>query len=118
MTTTDTDLEALHAQLDITPSDQFTRCVLADWYLDAGDMVMADGLRWMAERKRRPINYLVYGWLWSNNEYGFVTHRSPNDIGGPVGPLVVREMAAARAKPHSRRAAEEALCRALADVQE
>lgn len=119
MTTTSQDCEALHAALDLDPSDQDTRRVLADWYEDAGVMVMADGLRWVADCEAfpeyRPPPSIPWAWRRRGRYEGkhcdvdapFFDAMPCGDI-TPSSPL--------RVYP-SRREAESALCRALAEVR-
>ncbi len=95
------DLEAIHRALDLNPSDQVTRRVLADWYEDDGDMVMASGLRWMAARGKRP-RFFGKEWDWSLSGH----HHG-------VGIALIVALSGMGTSP-CRRAAEETLCRALA----
>jgi hypothetical protein len=57
-TTTHADLEALHRHLDEYPDDHGTRRVLADLMEERGDPD-GEALRWLAERKKRPVRYLL-----------------------------------------------------------
>ena len=118
MTATDMlDIEALHATLDLDPSDQFIRRILADAYEDAGDEAMADGLRRMADEQLRPTNssgrcnrFPEFTWGW--DYYG----DAPSRVSPEVWDAIERHevlRSPVGAYP-ARRAAEEALCLALA----
>jgi len=102
-------LESLHAALDLDPSDQDTRRVLADWYDDAQDDVMAAGLRWMAEGDRYPWRIPGNLGLWQ-----WIVKRDLNPR--PLESCAIPSSVELSCGPHtciSRRAAEEALCRAM-----
>jgi len=132
-----TDLDALHAALDADPSDQDTRRVLADWYEDAGDMVMANGLRWMAGgdmSSEKPEMWMANGprapqkgkrsgrwkgWMWTCRLLSRDITR-PSDLPEAIfrrlrdhTPWPARTARCEKTYP-TRRAAEEALCRAMA----
>jgi hypothetical protein len=132
------DLEALHAALVLDSADQTTRRVLADRHVDAGDDVMAFGLRWIADRSLRPgladpIEPPVRGngrrlsWFWGAIALRLVDFRSvwpgragsswaaiepaiPLDVYNRLGRCIWRGN---RPLYRSRRKAEEAICRAL-----
>ena len=108
MTTDLLDCEAMNVALDLDPSDQDTRRVLADWYEEDGDAAMADGLRWMAENGRYAVR--LYGeWSW----WSFRAAGHPASL-----PLWVHRQTTNPSNYPSRRAAEESLCRALAKHDE
>lgn len=105
------DIDDLHAALDDDPSDQVTRLVLADAYDDAGDEAMADGLRWIVRDGCAPrcVSASVY----------FDLDLGPGDRVWlcPPSPGMCRALGVLEDRPSvhpTRRHAEEALCRALA----
>jgi hypothetical protein len=118
---TTTDIDSLHATLDADPSDQETRRVLADAYDDAGNAVMADGLRWMAERDRHPLRIAgEWEWVQERNERWARAFPSPSDLPAwialGIGGRATEQYGSVVTSYPTRRAAEEALCRALAQA--
>lgn len=57
------------ASLDANPSDQVTRAIFADWLEEHGDgesdLVLAAGLRWMADHGKNPFCFgKSWGWFF------------------------------------------------------
>jgi len=56
------------AALDANPSDQVTRSIFADWLEENGDgasdLILANGLRWMAANDKWPISAYKDQWDW------------------------------------------------------
>jgi hypothetical protein len=69
-----TDSEALHAALDIDPTDAAARLALADWCEEQSDLATAAAWRWLARQGKRPYNWSLYpdlgihftGYDWHN----------------------------------------------------
>jgi hypothetical protein len=107
---------ALHAALDLDPSDAATRLMLADLLQDADDRVAARGQRWQSLHAKWPVatgrpDGSCRWWLAADGGFG----RDPDDLpagafdaltGGPGDPRF------ARFYP-TRRAAEADLAQAL-----
>jgi hypothetical protein len=121
VTATDLDpaalLEALHAALDLDPSDAATRQVLADILEDQGDPAGARGQRWQALYGRWPVR--VHStrppWrLWRGLEDRRVRD-DPDDLPGDVFELLAAGAEASTSGRYypTRRAAEADLAQAL-----
>ena len=118
------DLERLHAALDESPGDQATRLVLSDLYEDDGDMVMAAGLRWMAERKVTPRHDKSYDgspeqWVWATEGPRRASLQLPaSTFAALVGGILSHfpEYGSSIRRYPTRRAAEIALCRSIAGL--
>ena len=115
---TDLTLDAMHATLDADPCDQYTRARLGDYYLDLSEWAMADGMAWMAAGDFFPVQ-LFGQWGWfplADNPRGNALPPAIYDILDGSNPP--EEGATRRVQGwkdyHTRRSAEEALCRALA----
>jgi len=114
MTADTRDLDALHAALDADPSDRVTRLALADWYEEYGDDVMAAGLRWMVGFGVRP-GRSGGRHVWRRFGVGYEDRQVflPDDLFDRLRGQVYPAAEAVGTKGYrSRRAAEEALCRA------
>lgn len=60
MTHANTDVEAIHKQLDLAPQDWTLRLVLADWHEEHGDPRRAQFQRWLSTAQKCPM-------LWADN---------------------------------------------------
>jgi uncharacterized protein (TIGR02996 family) len=61
-----TTLETLYAGLDQSPDDWEARAVLADWFEEAGRQAVADAVRWMVARRKRPYRSTSGAYHWFN----------------------------------------------------
>jgi hypothetical protein len=59
-------LEAFFADLERDPQDWPLRGVLADWYEDNGRPELAECLRWMIRKRKRPHHRVKGTYVWFN----------------------------------------------------
>lgn len=113
-------IEAMHAALDLDPSNQGVRGMLADAYADAGEYVWAHGLAEMAALGLRPDEFrrgaddnLPWGW-WQSHWEGIPRG---SVLAADVWSVMNRNAVAGRGWWHpTRREAELAFCEAWADL--
>lgn len=104
-------LEALHAALDLDPSDAATRQALADLLEDAGDQAGSRGQRWQAGYGKWPAKSDDEGRWWN---LAYSVHRDPDDLPDAVFmALPGRDLTRMARYYPSRRAAEADLAQAL-----
>jgi hypothetical protein len=79
-----TTLHTLYEGLALSPNDWQTRAVLADWYEEAGQQAVADCLRWMIRRHKRPYPSAAGSFYWFNLERTTTETDPESDIPEPV----------------------------------
>jgi hypothetical protein len=108
-------LDALHAALDLDPSDAATRQAMADLLEDAGDRVAARGQRWQAKHGIHPHFREPGAWRWWLGLHDRSQRDDADDLPGSVFDLLSEGDGWIRPGRYypSRRAAEADLARAL-----
>jgi uncharacterized protein (TIGR02996 family) len=98
--------------LNENPYDWDTRLVYADWLEENGDIVLAQGQRWMAQHKKAPREtYFKSGeWTWERPTSWMTNNQMAND---PRWKLPARHRVLWGRKYKSRKNAEKSLARQL-----